>query len=80
MFFTRKNKQNQEKSQEIIRDFKGYVSHVIYRSPEYQSIMMKKACLSIKGYKSHPIYFDIMIKNERNYYIGENRGIIPLNI
>jgi len=80
MYYHKENKADLQNNQEIVRDFRGYIKNVVYRSDEYHKIMTRKVLYSLKGYKSHPLYFDIMMKNEEAYFIGENRGAIPLNI
>jgi len=80
MFNRKENKTNVQNSQEIVRDFRGYLRNVVYRSDEYHNIMRKKVLYSLKGYKSHPLYFDLMMKEGKAFYIGEMRGAIPLNI
>jgi hypothetical protein len=80
MHYCKDDKESLQNNQEIVRDFTGYIKNVVYRSEEYHKIMTLKVLYSFKGFKSHPLYFDLMIKNEEAYYIGENRGAIPLNI
>lgn len=79
MYNCKEDKANVQNIQEIIRDFKGYVRNVVYRSSEYENIMIRKVLYSLKGYKSHYLYFDLMIKKDRAYYIGDHKGKIPLN-
>lgn len=80
MHYCKDNKESLQNNQEIVRDFRGYIKNVVYRSEEYHKIMTRKVLYSFKGFKSHPLYFDLMIKNEEAHYIGEYRGAIPLNI
>lgn len=79
MFNRKKNKTSLQNRQEVKQDFKGYVKNVIYRSEEYHKIMTRKGFYCLDGYKSHPTYIDLMIKEGKAYYIGEHRGIIPLS-
>jgi hypothetical protein len=51
------------------RIFKGYKISVLHGTKQYIKIIELKTILSLKGYKSHPNYFDIVIKEDRNYFI-----------
>ena len=57
----------------IVRDFESYFGNkILYKSQEYFEIMNRKTKYSIYGFKSHHTFFDIMIKDNRIYYIGLN--------
>lgn len=57
----------------VIRDFKSYYGNkILYKTEEYFHIMSQKTKYSLCGFKSHHTFFDIMIKDNRIYYIGLN--------
>lgn len=64
--------------QENKRFFKGYKRSIEYRSRDYENIVMMKLSLSLRGYKSHPIFFDIMVKDGINYFISTKNEIDTL--
>lgn len=72
LYNTKKYNTVNNTNQEIIRDFKGFKGRVIYGSSEYHDIMFKKVFYSVRGYRSHPILFDIMIKDGENLYLGSH--------
>lgn len=51
------------------RYFKGYKLNVLHGTREYIEIIELKTLLSLKGYKSHPVFFDILIKEGKYYFI-----------
>ena len=51
------------------RNFKGYKINVLHGTKQYYKIIELKTILSIKGYKSHHNYFDIVVKENKNYFI-----------
>lgn len=63
----------------IIRDFYSYTGkNILYKSAEYWEIMNSKLKFSVRGFRSHPSLFDIMIKDNQLYYIGMNQEIIKV--
>ena len=64
----------------IERDFKGYQGWKIpYKSQEYWTIMDRKCLYAGKGFRSHPSLFDVMLKDNKLFYIGLNQGIIGIS-
>lgn len=75
--FRKKNKQKANLLPAIERDFDSYTGKRIpYKSEEYWEIMNRKCLFSIKGFRSHPSLFDVMIRNDTLYYIGLNHGMV----
>jgi len=72
LYNTRKYNTKTRSDQAFVRDFKGFKGRVIYGSSQYQDIMFKKVFYSLRGYKSHPILFDIMTKEGENLYLGNH--------
>lgn len=63
----------------IIRDFYSYTGNkILYKSEEYFEIMNRKLKFSVRGFRSHPLLFDIMIKENHLYYIGINQEIVKI--
>lgn len=65
-------------SQQTQRFFKCYKQDIEYRSENYQNIIVIKAVLSIKGYRSHPVFFDVMEKGGKKYFISVKDAIVSL--
>lgn len=64
----------------IERDFKGYGgAKILYKSMEYWEIMNRKLFYSVRGFRSHTSLFDVMLKDNKLFYIGLNRGIIGIS-
>lgn len=62
------------------RDFKGHEGRKIpYKSQEYWAIMDRKCFYSSRGFRSHPSLFDVMLKDNKLFYIGLNQGIIGIS-
>ncbi len=73
--FARQSKTNQNLNA-IERDFIGYKGRkILYKSDEYWKIMDRKCLYSGMGFRSHPSLFDIMVKDNKLFYIGLNNGI-----
>ena len=68
------SKRNENIHQEIERSFKCYKKNITYRSKDYQNLIIIRAILSIKGYRSHPIFFDVMTKEGMSYFISLQTG------
>jgi len=77
--FGKQNKPSQNLNA-IERDFKGYGERKIpYKSQEYWTIMDRKCFYSGKGFRSHPSLFDVMLKDNKLFYIGLNHGMIGIS-
>jgi hypothetical protein len=68
----KKDNNKKEKKEDLIRDFKCFRKKIIYNSKEYKEIIFKKVVFGLRGFSSHPIFFDIMKKGENNFYIGDD--------
>lgn len=77
---TRKYTTESQSDQALVRDFKAFRGRVIYGSSEYYDIMFKKVFYSLRGYRSHPILFDIMTKGSENLYLGSQPVKVSLEM
>lgn len=77
---TRKYTTESQRNQDFVRDFKAFRGRVIYGSSEYYDIMFKKVFYSLRGYRSHPILFDIMTKGSENLYLGSQPVKVSLEM
>jgi len=77
--FLKQNKQKRILRLPIVRDFYSYTGgKILYKSAEYFEIMDRKLRFSMRGFRSHPSLFDIMIKGNELFYIGINQNIIKV--
>ncbi len=77
--FRKENTKNRILKLPIIRDFYSYTGNkILYKSKEYFEIMDRKVKFSVRGFRSHPLLFDIMIREDQLYYIGINQGIVKI--
>lgn len=77
--FRKQNKQKPILRLPIVRDFYSYTGkNILYKSAEYWEIMDRKLKFSVRGFRSHPLLFDIMVKGNELFYIGMNQNIIKV--
>lgn len=65
-------KDNPNTDKQLEHYFRGFVKPIKYGSLEYLRISNARLSLISEGYRHHPNYFDVMVKDEQLYLIEEN--------